>query len=991
MQLISSFYWFTGIYSLTGSIIKQQKRRFPPYAYLYVKYPPMKRVILPFLFLLLTKIASAQIINFPDANFKNALLNHWPVIDTNNDGEIQLSEAAAVQGIDVMNKNIADLTGINSFVNLLNLNCSANQITSLDLSGLTKLDYLDCGENQISIISRNNFSRLKSFSCSNNPVTSIDLSSVPGLTDVTCERNPQLVSVNLSANPGLSSAFVFFNDNLSVLNVSGCTALGTLWCDYNDLEYLDLNGLVNLHTLFCGDNPIKELDLSTCKSISTLQTLDCPDLWYINLKNGQPGAVLPTTLNDPSLTYVCADEDDILALLNHFVNYLNLPNIVNVNTYCSFTPGGQYNTITGTIRLDNNANGCDNADMPLGNLKIKLTDATNTFYTTANSNGMYDLYTYAGNYTVTPEMQNPYFTVSPAAAIINFPANNGTVKTQDFCVTKNGVYKDVEITILPETSAKPGFDASYQLVYTNKGTETLSGDIELGFDDNRLTFLNAAPVEDNQQTGHLKWAYINLQPFETRSIEVNFNVKAPPINNINDTLVFNAVINPVTGDNSFALQQIVVGAFDPNDKSCLEGSSVHVSKIGDYVHYMIRFQNLGTDTAVNVVVKDLLKDKFDWSSFQMTKTSHPCIARQSKGNQLEFIFKNINLPAKIQNEAASNGFVAFKIRSKATLVAGDSLINDASIYFDYNLPVITNKAISKYVNSFAVNLGNDLNVCGNAVTLDAGYPGAQFLWNTGATTQRIVATSSGTYAVSVTINGQTASDTVQVTFKPIPIVNLGNDVIQCGGTVVFNAGNPGCTYLWSNAAVTQTITVSSGNSYFVKVTNTAGCSNTDTVLATIRPLPVLTLNLPDSVDITAPAFALTATPGGGIYSGIGVSNGLFEPSVAGAGNNTIGYTYTDAFGCIGSISKNIFVKDAVTPAFALRILPNINKGSFIVEADDVFLNTSMKIFNASGLELGSYMLTATQQRFDLTLPVGLYYLHFKNKDIRAVRKMVIVR
>ena len=72
---------------------------------------------------------NAQIVNIPDANFKNALVNTLCVdtdnnnvgdadVDTNNDGEIQVSEALAVIALDVFSNNISDLTGIESFANL---------------------------------------------------------------------------------------------------------------------------------------------------------------------------------------------------------------------------------------------------------------------------------------------------------------------------------------------------------------------------------------------------------------------------------------------------------------------------------------------------------------------------------------------------------------------------------------------------------------------------------------------------------------------------------------------------------------------------------------------------------------------------------------------------------------------------------------------------------------------------------------------------------
>jgi hypothetical protein len=83
----------------------------------------MKNYYLFFILLLVTLAANAQIVDIPDTNFKNALLNHDPIIDTNNDGEIQESEAESVTVMYVTDKNISSLEGIQSFILLELLSC----------------------------------------------------------------------------------------------------------------------------------------------------------------------------------------------------------------------------------------------------------------------------------------------------------------------------------------------------------------------------------------------------------------------------------------------------------------------------------------------------------------------------------------------------------------------------------------------------------------------------------------------------------------------------------------------------------------------------------------------------------------------------------------------------------------------------------------------------------------------------------------------------
>ncbi|MCY1636783.1 hypothetical protein, partial [Marinifilum sp. D737] len=106
-----------------------------------------------------------------------------------------------------------------------------------------------------------------------------------------------------------------------------------------------------------------------------------------------------------------------------------------------------------------------------------------------------------------------------------------------------------------------------------------------------------------------------------------------------------------------------------------------------------------------------------------------------------------------------------------------------------------------------MDLGTDQETCaGGTIILDAGNAGASYLWSNGATTQSITVSTSGNYSVVVTdSNGCSATDDVNVTVHPNPVVDLGTDQETCaGGTITLDAGNAGASYLWSNGATTQT-------------------------------------------------------------------------------------------------------------------------------------------------------------------------------------------
>lgn len=130
----------------------------------------------------------------------------------------------------------------------------------------------------------------------------------------------------------------------------------------------------------------------------------------------------------------------------------------------------------------------------------------------------------------------------------------------------------------------------------------------------------------------------------------------------------------------------------------------------------------------------------------------------------------------------------------------------------------------------APDLGSDTTLCaGNPLILDAGNPGSDYLWNTGDTTQTISVTTSGIYSVISSSGICSQTDTIDVTFLPTPVVDLGNDTVICPNqSLTLDAGNPGFTYAWSTGETTQTINASGTAVYSVLVT-TGGCSGSDSV------------------------------------------------------------------------------------------------------------------------------------------------------------------
>lgn len=208
----------------------------------------------------------------------------------------------------------------------------------------------------------------------------------------------------------------------------------------------------------------------------------------------------------------------------------------------------------------------------------------------------------------------------------------------------------------------------------------------------------------------------------------------------------------------------------------------------------------------------------------------------------------------------------------------------------------------------AYTLGPDTSTCGNSVVVDAGSGYVSYSWSSGGTSQTETVTSNSTLTVTVVDgNGCVLTDSIDVELNPAPLVNLGPDTTQCGGSVTLDAGNPGALYFWSNSTSSQTTAASSTGTYFVNVLTQQGCSASDTVNVTINNQPVVNLG-PDTSICLATVILDAGNPG----STYAWSNAATTQTVT-VGTGTYSVTATDPSGCA----------DADTITVTTNIPPNI--------------------------------------------------------------------
>ena len=200
-----------------------------------------------------------DIIDIPDANFKASLIQQH-LIDTNNDREISISEAENITSINCQGDFIQSLEGIQYFPALRELNCSYNELTTLDLSKNTKLIFLYCTNNNLTTLELSKNTRLQHLACSENNLTILDISNNTMLFFIHCYSN-KLASLDVSKNTELEGLSCDKN-NLTTLDVSKNTKLGALACGENNLTTLDISKNRKLSNLSCTNNQLISLDVS---------------------------------------------------------------------------------------------------------------------------------------------------------------------------------------------------------------------------------------------------------------------------------------------------------------------------------------------------------------------------------------------------------------------------------------------------------------------------------------------------------------------------------------------------------------------------------------------------------------------------------------------------------------------------------------------------------------------------------------------------------
>ncbi|MEZ4761013.1 MAG: T9SS type A sorting domain-containing protein [Flavobacteriales bacterium] len=363
------------------------------------------------------------------------------------------------------------------------------------------------------------------------------------------------------------------------------------------------------------------------------------------------------------------------------------------DTYSFTIPdiGPNCGEVSGRLFVDSNAD-CvqDPLEPSVAYQVIEVTPGP--YYTIVDQSGDYSLSLPYGSYDLDYTAPG-LFPICPPSRPVPFTLTMGTPNVTVDLADSSNAPLDLRATILTQ-AARPGFTTSYHISVRNLSAKP-SGAVTLVMDhDPALVLLDPAGATVTGPT-QLTWNLPAMAGYANTTQHPVFQV--PVSTPLGSTLTTQAQVSNSLSDadpsNDVDIRtQIVTGSYDPNDKLS-EPANVYDLNTDGVIDYTIRFQNTGTDTAFNVLITDTLPAGLDPLTFTPTGASHPYTLSMEGAGILKFQFSNILLPDSNVNEPLSHGAVGFRIWPRQPFLPGDSLVNIANIYFDFNAPVITEPCV----------------------------------------------------------------------------------------------------------------------------------------------------------------------------------------------------------------------------------------------------------------------------------------------------------
>jgi uncharacterized repeat protein (TIGR01451 family) len=361
-------------------------------------------------------------------------------------------------------------------------------------------------------------------------------------------------------------------------------------------------------------------------------------------------------------------------------------------------PASCYANVSGRVNGDMNADCIYNGtDFRMDNVIVEV----GTAWTNTNSSGFYSFnLPPASNVNVSQVSMPNYFQVGcPVGGnhVISSVVALGNYPNLDFYNSPTTNANDLRIWV----HASPARTTQPQVVtigYSNVGSTILGGTIHFTHDA-LMSLLNGYSMSSyNLSTQTLTYNIPTLWPGQQGQVYCELTI--PTSTPLSTAYTHNAEILPISGDvnpsdNTISYSSVVVGSYDPNQKSVAPNGELEPG-VDSILTYTLEFQNTGNDTAFTVELRDSLDAALNPLSIEILGASHPYTWDIDYPGYLTFTFDHIMLPDSHINEAASHGWLMYRIQVKDNLPLGTQIHNTASIYFDYNAPVVTNTTLNTF-------------------------------------------------------------------------------------------------------------------------------------------------------------------------------------------------------------------------------------------------------------------------------------------------------
>ncbi len=523
---------------------------------------------------------------------------------------------------------------------------------------------------------------------------------VPLITGLPMTLPTGFNAIELSALP-LFTGVLTLPTTVAVIYLRECPLLPQLTQWPPQLSYLELTELPLWDSIpALAQTQLLYMTLDSMLNITTVPALspNCDSLAFIDCPGVSCLPHLPNTFS--TLRQVNGSITCIPNITPWWEPGQNYPLCTPLNSACDLVNP----VATGTLYHDVNANGVQDPG-ETGVPYAHIEESPQNSLTAGDPNGDYQLPLDPGVHTLVARSTNPYVvSIAPTSHSANLVNITDVDSLNDFGIVLQANVQDLVVSVTAEP-ARPGFDNLVWVQCSNIGTVPVNGSVNFTFDPDQ-TWVGSSTTPTTLIGNTAAWAFTALplggSVVHTITLHTDSAIAlGTPLHHVLQAEPMATDQTPL--DNTTQLVDSVVGSFDPNDKLLSPMELLPAELLsGPYLNYTIRFQNTGTYPAERVVITDALDQALVASSLQVLSSSHACTWTLLDGT-LRVVFDPIALPDSATDQLGSNGFVRFRIRPSAGLLPGTQVPNHANIFFDYNLPVITDPVVFTVLDPSGVN------------------------------------------------------------------------------------------------------------------------------------------------------------------------------------------------------------------------------------------------------------------------------------------------